>query len=220
MKNTSDKFKQESINSIYQILQLNEYPRRLIDNLFRKYNKPIIAHTNPTSTTFKSLTYTPHLSEKLQRLFQSYNPNLKIGFKPHCIINTILNRTNSATHNDDRHSVIYKIDCLDCEGTYIGQTGRKLKDRILEHTNDVRKKRTSKNQTAVVTHFQNTGHTFNFENPQILAVERQLNKRLTHESIHINLHKKTCVNLKSDIDSLNPTYTALLNHIQQKRKQK
>lgn len=54
-------------------------------------------------------------------------------------------------------------------------------------------------------------HTFDYDNTKILASERNLQKRLTLEAININKYRKTSINLKSDIDSLNPAYTQLLN---------
>ena len=33
----------------------------------------------------------------------------------------------------DRSSIIYKINCIDCDASYIGLTDRRFKTRILEH---------------------------------------------------------------------------------------
>ena len=82
------------------------------------------------------------------------------------------------------------------------------------------------NSTAEFQHSRNMGHTFKYYNTKILASERNLQKRLTLEAINIwcfsftskgkrktpiNTHRKTAVNINSDIDSLNPAYTQLLN---------
>ena len=40
--------------------------------------------------------------------------------------------------------VVYKVNCNDCSASYIGQTGRQVKDRMDEHKRDVENcKRTS-----------------------------------------------------------------------------
>jgi len=35
---------------------------------------------------------------------------------------------------------VYKIDCKDCEASYVGQTKRRLTIRIREYRNDINKK--------------------------------------------------------------------------------
>jgi len=34
-------------------------------------------------------------------------------------------------------NVVYKIDCKDCDGSYVGQTGKCLKTRLSEHRNHI-----------------------------------------------------------------------------------
>ena len=46
-------------------------------------------------------------------------------------------------HKDLRHyfsknNVVYKIDCVECDATYVGQTDTKLKTRVNEHKNHIR----------------------------------------------------------------------------------
>jgi len=36
--------------------------------------------------------------------------------------------------------VVYKIECKDCETSYVGQTKRRLTTRIREHRNNINKK--------------------------------------------------------------------------------
>ena len=35
--------------------------------------------------------------------------------------------------------VVYQVDCLSCDSTYIGETGRKLETRIKEHRSEAEK---------------------------------------------------------------------------------
>ncbi|KYN14843.1 hypothetical protein ALC57_12952, partial [Trachymyrmex cornetzi] len=39
--------------------------------------------------------------------------------------------------HDSKENVVYKINCKNCDASYVGQTGRKLKTRINEHKNDI-----------------------------------------------------------------------------------
>ncbi|EZA54575.1 hypothetical protein X777_05696, partial [Ooceraea biroi] len=41
--------------------------------------------------------------------------------------------------NGKQTSVVYKIDCTNCDSCYIGQTKRHLDTRIKEHISDIKK---------------------------------------------------------------------------------
>ena len=109
--------------------------------------------------------------------------------------------------------IVYLFGCNDCDGQYIGQTRQKLGNRLKQHKSDQRSKTIKQNKTAAFQHTKNTGHTFDLDNTKVLTTENHLQKRLTLESININLYKRTSINLKSDIDTLNPAYTQLLQYL-------
>ncbi|XP_044764407.1 uncharacterized protein LOC123320972 [Coccinella septempunctata] len=73
-------------------------------------------------------------------------------------------------------SVVYKIPCLDCDRSYIGQTRQYLKDRIKQHKYDT-KNINNKEKTALTYHVFGEGHNFNFEEVEILDVESNGYKR-------------------------------------------
>ena len=75
--------------------------------------------------------------------------------------NTITsNVTNTEYRISDRMScntvnIIYVINCLKCNKQYVGETGRKLKDRLNNHRSDIRLKK----QTAIAIHFNDILHS-------------------------------------------------------------
>lgn len=199
---------------------MNGYPGKMIKNLIDKFHRKqqqSISTTNNTiekpSKFYKGLTYSPHISENLRKLFIKNDNNLEIGFKPDSTINRIIKSPYPPLPMFERHGIIYSFGCNDCDGIYIGQTGQQLKNRIRQHKTDQNSKTEKNNNTAAFHHSKNTGHTFNFENTKILTTEKILHKRLTLETIHINIHRKNAVNLKSDIDNLNPAYTQLIKNL-------
>ena len=157
---------------------------------------------------YRGLTCTTHLSDCLKKLLIKTDENLKIDFKPLSTISRIVPTPNEKTLTQEQHGVIYKFKCNDCEGCYTGQTGQKLKNILKQHLNDHKKPKT--NTTAAFYHAKNTGHTFNLNNTEVIATEKHLHKRLILESIHINMNKNKSINLKSDIDTLNPAYSSLI----------
>ncbi len=76
-------------------------------------------------------------------------------------------------------NVIYVIQCLRClqnrdnKCQYIGQTGRRLRDRLNEHRRDVINKKHDK--SGVADHFCKPGHTV--DDLQILPILQLHNKR-------------------------------------------
>ena len=116
----------------------------MIKGLIDKYNKTekqqIESTINSTkeapSKIHKGLTYTPHLSEALRKLFKQNSDLIEIGFKPETTVSRIIKSPYPPLPIEERHGVIYSINCNNFEGIYIGQTGQKLKNRIKQHKTD------------------------------------------------------------------------------------
>ena len=76
-------------------------------------------------------------------------------------------------------NIIYAIQCKTCTQNgndncqYIGQTGRRLRDRLNEHLRDIINRKTDK--SGVVEHFCKPGHSVN--NLQILPLLQMHNER-------------------------------------------
>ena len=64
----------------------------------------------------------------------------------------IIKPTNCCSTN-----IIYLITCTKCKKQYVGETGRKLKNRVTDHLGDIRRNE----NTAVGQHFNLTGHSVN-----------------------------------------------------------
>ena len=101
--------------------------------------------------------------------------------------------------------VVYKFNCKDCSAYYIGETKRKLKERISEH-----QKCKNKLLTVPLHIVENSSHKFDWNNVKILDREKNYNKRLISEMLHINMYKHT-LNKKEDTQSLSHTYNKLNN---------
>jgi len=90
-----------------------------------------------------------------------------------------LNKLNSfiKTHKDPllnkaKKNVVYKIYCKDCDASYVGQTERTLKTRILEHCN----RRNTSDYSVITEHRLDLNHDFNWEGTEIVDQERFLYK--------------------------------------------
>lgn len=73
-------------------------------------------------------------------------------------------------------NLIYKINCKDCPGCYIGQTKQYLKNRVYQHKHSIKSTLNNlNNKTALTTHTLDKNHNFDFENTEILQMERNYN---------------------------------------------
>jgi len=68
--------------------------------------------------------------------------------------------------NCDTQNIIYLITCKRCKLQYVGETERRLKDRLNAHRSNINIKR----QTAVAIHFNNHGH--NIKDLIIMPIEK------------------------------------------------
>ncbi|KAM7312987.1 hypothetical protein ISCGN_002910 [Ixodes scapularis] len=70
--------------------------------------------------------------------------------------------------------VVYKVQCGDCDATYIGETGRNRATRLKEHKRDVAKAtHATRSKTELVEHCWTTGHSFDLDNATTLAREQR-----------------------------------------------
>ena len=85
--------------------------------------------------------------------------------------------------NCNAEGIIYLITCTKCNVQYVGQTKRKLVDRVNEHLYYIKKKK-----EATGTHFSTDNHTNSDMKVQIIekVMPNTVNMRLERESMWIN----------------------------------
>lgn len=214
---SSKQYHYDNLSRIYEVLLSNGYPFQLIKSLISKFVRRksnfVEQDDDKTAYRYKGMMYVNQLSENLRKLFIRFDPELRIGYKPSKTMDSITKIRNGIIQPGDNFGVVYSFGCNDCDGIYIGQTGQFLKNRIKQHKSDSKSKTifTKTNTTAAVQHMLNTGHKFNFDGVKVLAKQQQLNKRLVLETLHINSQRSKSVNLKADIDNMNPVYSQVLS---------
>lgn len=137
----------------------------------------------------------------------------KIAFKNVVPIKTLFTNVKDKIDNLNRHNVVYKINCLDCDKTYIGQTSTKLKQRISLHKSNIR---TNKDTCQLTIHSRKENHYPDFNNVKILDYENNTNKRSFLEMVRI-FQNSNCINSRKDISGLSIIFSYLF-HIDDSRK--
>jgi len=101
-----------------------------------------------------------------------------------------------------------KICCNDCNASYVRQTGRLLKTRVSEHRNHIR--RNAPSVSVITNHVMHHNHEIDWNNVEVLDVEKYCHKRLVSEMLHI---KRNGLNLQTNTDCLDRGYTSISNYL-------
>jgi len=210
---SNPEFHQKNFLFLINNLLMNDYPLDIIFNSIRKRLSVKFRHLNhgttyttDTKDNYFVILYMDHTAGKFIQLFKNI-PTFKLAFFG-------INRLNKfiKVHKDllpllSRSNVVYKINCLHCDSSYVGQTRRLLKHRIEEHKNHIRRNIT---QTSVITeHRLKYSHDFDWDNVEILDEEVYFNRRLISEMIHIKKQHKG-LNLQKDTELLDPIYSNII----------
>jgi len=207
-------FHSENLDFVVKVLLDNGYPLHLIFSTIRRRLYYRLNHRfggrkkeelNTTSSFF-TIPFVSSIAGKFSKFFKNIS-FVNLAF-------TCCNKLNNfiKVHKDklpslSRPNVVYKINCSNCEASYVGQTKRTLCTRVGEHRGHIRRNST---QPSVITdHRIATNHDFNWIDVEVLDVERNYRKRLISEMIHIKLQKYG-LNSQKDTDLLDPIYNDLL----------
>jgi len=198
-------FHKKNFDLIIKILIDNGYPLELIFTSIRRrlhthiYKGQHVAEKQ--STSYFTIPYVAGIANKFIQYFKNIT-FCKLAFSCYNKLNRYIKVHKDALPITSLTNVVYQIDCLDCDATYVGQTKRSLHIRVSEHRNHIRRNST---QNSVITeHRLKCEHDFDWDRAKVLDRESNYNKRLISEMIFI----------KKQIHGLNAqTDTALLNAI-------
>jgi len=211
-------FHKDNFDLIINVLIDNGYPLNLILSTIKRrlyyrfqthdFHKKTESENSQVINPlpFFTVPYVSYTAKKFIHFFKNIS-FCKLSF-------SCLNKLNKfiKVHKDhlstfSRSNVVYKIDCSNCDASYVGQTKRLLKDRIGEHRNHIKR---NSNQISVITnHRINCEHEFDWNGVRVLDEETNYKKRLISEMIHIK-NQKCGLNSQSDTELLDPLYHDLV----------
>uniref|UniRef100_A0A6P7GT88 Uncharacterized protein LOC114340488 isoform X1 n=1 Tax=Diabrotica virgifera virgifera TaxID=50390 RepID=A0A6P7GT88_DIAVI len=175
-------------------------------NIPNQINSNTSQEESSNNTRYFSLPYIRDITPSLTRLLK-INDNIKIAHKNVRTLGNLYNKQKDLTPQLLKSNVIYKISCADCELHYIGETSRKLKDRITSHKSDCR---LHPERCELATHVTNKQHNMDWESTKILSSECNSTKRKFLEMTYIAL-TPSCINKRTDIQHLSAIYSNLLS---------
>ena len=185
---SSGNFLKSELKTLENIFLNSGYPlniiKKEINNFFENLRKQNINQIVDKNEIYFGIDYNGPQSEKflnkIKKFCGKYSPGF-LKFSPFYKSKNSLLKIFSKKikcYNKFENPCVYKINCLNCNQCYVGQTGRTIAIRRKEH------ERLSE-FSAVSNHVKNTGHSIDFQNPEILCCEGDLRKRLILESLFL-----------------------------------
>ena len=185
-----------------KILLANGYPLNVIRKATRKFelnkyntskknnkNDTKQQHHRNAPTIYISMPYynnlSSYLAQRIKRILDLPDKKIMFGFKSQTRLCSLFN----CSYRDKKmpnSRVIYQYNCKSCKNSYIGQTGRDVEQRKLEHQSAFKGIGTSK----IADHCIQNKHQ-NDWNYKILAVETNDIKRVIKESLLIDTVQET-----------------------------
>jgi len=144
-------FHQKNLELSVKILLENDYPLNFIFKTIFNRIRYLITNSNNKTQNDKKIS---HLDDKIINswfvipYFGSYSKKFRkvvdVSDMRRAYYGVNKLRNIIKTHKDPlsnlyKKNVVYKLNCNNCEATYVGQTKRQLKTRIAEHRNHIKR---------------------------------------------------------------------------------
>ena len=215
------KFHSDNFKFIMEILIKNNYPidfifrtiRDRIKSVIQKINIPNNVHNdqknrNDRGPSYFTVPYFDNVSNKFRDITRDID--VRISFFSLNKLNNIIKTHKDKLSHTSHSNIVYKINCNDCNASYVGQTGRQLNTRIKEHRNHINRNTSTK--SVITEHKINFQHEFDWDNIEILDHEPNYHKRLVSEMIHIK-RQKNSINMQTDTESLHQSYFNVIERL-------
>jgi len=181
--------------------------KSLVNKKTFKQNKTPQETNEIETTKWFTIQYVSNFSERFRRVI--VGTRLKLAYHSLNKLNKFIKVQKDPLSNLQKKNVVYKICCSDCDAFYVGQTGRLLKTRVAEHRNHSRRNAPS---VSVIANVMHRSHEMNWNNVEVLVVEKFYHKLLISEMLYIK-RQRNGLNLQTDTDCLNRGYTSIFNYL-------
>lgn len=186
MRVSSEEYLQEEIKYIQEAFSKLAYPLGLLIKLKNKARKIANRRNDENNNRKKDMRYLTVPNSKEAMIISNYlrNTNINVVTSTGNRIGELTSKKRPRNEKLMEKSIIYKIPCSGCDKSYIGETGRGLKQRIRDHRADVRHHRTS---NALVVHIDQEAHLPRWDGTQIIRKGLNKSMRKTMEAAYIHM---------------------------------
>ena len=137
-------------------------------NITQSDNLPGLTHLSPVKARV-TIPYISGLSETFRRILSPLD--VQTTFRPNTLV-----RPKDRIPDLSKTGVVHRVSCAACPMSYVGQTGRRLQQRVQEHDHAVRQGDT--HVSALAEHTWEAHHPIKWSNTTILDGHPQLHQRL------------------------------------------
>jgi hypothetical protein len=179
-----------SMNSELEVIKKelmeNGYPRDEIQMEINKtkmrFNQPSTSQTQDEDhSKTVSLPFVNKLSQRISRSLKK--ADIRCTMVPNNTIRDFLRPLKDPVSTEDTSNCIYKINCTECDASYIGETRRRFKSRLTEHKAAVRNANTT--DSALATHAIDFLHPPHWDGAKIVAKDSSFRTRRLKEAVEI-----------------------------------
>ena len=141
------------------------------------------------------IPYIEGISERVDRVLKIYGETT--AMRPYTILRRLLVHPEDKVESEEQCELVYEILCKSCGSTYVGETGRLVKTRLIEHTKDVeiahreqytsseKKRSRSTTKSALTDHTTTENHIIDWEGLNVIDRESHRMKRHAKEAMWI-----------------------------------
>ena len=173
----------EETSHVQDSLKVNGYPTKFIENAAQPKSGPLNHHLDPVGLAV--VPYAKGVSDRVKRMLQQFN--IKNAFKPIRTL-AVFKKPKDCAPEERKAGIIYRVECKDCDFSYIGESKHCWASRRVEHdpAHTAIKSRQSDNM------LKKTTHDIHPRYGKILGRNETNYKRIIFlESLHSNIDKNS-----------------------------
>ena len=193
---SKNEWKTEEAVTVKKALKMNGYSNRFIHKTLERRNQA--PQNNERSISTAQIPYIKGLSERVCGILKDFKIR---GVMRTQTLKDVLSHPKDAVPMGHKTGVIYKVACSGCPKVYIGETKRRLDDRIAEHK-EACTNIALHEKSALGEHKYDSNHEPNWANVQIIDSQEHDQKRRVLETLHIRENDTINRNTGEEIDPI------------------
>lgn len=203
LKLCDEDHQEEEIEVVKKILTKNGYPISMIDNRLKLTKQKLIMPT--MKKEIEKRVILPWAGNTTTKMAQFIRRKLswEIGYYPGQKISSLLCNLKQKPFKSRKG--VYEFKCENCDDKYIGETGRDINIRFIEHQNDVKR---SNIKSPVFLHMIENEHNIDLNSLKMMFPESRKFHRKFKEGLSI---RNTSNNMNSSRGmNINPIWSSTL----------